>query len=69
MMVLGNSVLGEWCNIGADSNNNSNLKNNTRSEMWSYETEGFAKTGLQFCGLMMEITVSVELIPCSIQEL
>jgi hypothetical protein len=26
-MVLGNSVLGEWCNIGADSNN-SNLKNN-----------------------------------------
>jgi NDP-sugar pyrophosphorylase family protein len=21
MMVLGNSVLGEWCNIGADSNN------------------------------------------------
>jgi NDP-sugar pyrophosphorylase family protein len=26
MMVLGNSVLGEWCNIGAD--NNSNLKNN-----------------------------------------
>jgi hypothetical protein len=37
--------------------------------MWSYETEGFAKTGLQFCGLMMEITVSVELIPCSIQEL
>jgi hypothetical protein len=26
MMVLGNSVLGEWCNIGADSNNNSNQK-------------------------------------------
>jgi hypothetical protein len=68
MMVLGNSVLGEWCNI-ADSNN-SNLKNNYEEvKLWSYETEGFAKTGLQFCGLMMEITVSVELIPCSIQEL
>ena len=50
---LGNSVLGEWCNIGADSNN-SNLKNNYEEvKLWSYETEGFVKTGLQFCGLMM----------------
>lgn len=50
---LGNSVLGEWCNMGADSNN-SNLKNNyDEVKLWSYETEGFAKTGLQFCGLMM----------------
>ena len=50
---LGNSVLGEWCNIGADSNN-SNLKNNYEEvRLWSYETEGFAKTGLQFCGLIM----------------
>ena len=50
---LGNSVLGEWCNIGADSNN-SNLKNNyAQVRLWSYETENFAKTGLQFCGLMM----------------
>ena len=50
---LGNAVLGEWCNIGADSNN-SNLKNNyDEVRLWSYETEGFAKTGLQFCGLMM----------------
>lgn len=50
---LGNSVLGEWCNIGADSNN-SNLKNNYEEvKLWSYETEGFARTGLQFCGLMM----------------
>ena len=50
---LGNSVLGEWCNIGADSNN-SNLKNNYEEvRLWSYETEGFAHTGLQFCGLMM----------------
>ncbi|MDX1828430.1 MAG: GlmU family protein [Lutibacter sp.] len=50
---LGNSVLGEWCNIGADSNN-SNLKNNyAQVRLWSYETENFAKTGLQFCGLIM----------------
>ena len=50
---LGNSVIGEWCNIGADSNN-SNLKNNyAEVRLWNYETENFAKTGLQFCGLMM----------------
>lgn len=50
---LGNSVIGEWCNLGADTNN-SNLKNNyDEVRLWSYETEGFAKTGLRFCGLMM----------------
>jgi UDP-N-acetylglucosamine diphosphorylase/glucosamine-1-phosphate N-acetyltransferase len=50
---LGNSVLGEWCNIGADSNN-SNLKNNyAEVRVWSYETDRFAKTELQFCGLIM----------------
>ncbi len=50
---LGNSVLGEWCNLGADTNT-SNLKNNYAPvRLWDYKTEGFAKTGLQFCGLMM----------------
>ncbi len=50
---LGNSVLGEWCNLGADTNN-SNLKNNyAEVRLWDYQTGGFAKTGLQFCGLMM----------------
>ncbi|MBY8961144.1 GlmU family protein [Flavobacterium sp. D11R37] len=50
---LGNSVLGEWCNLGADTNN-SNLKNNYEEvKLWSYEKGIFAKTGLQFCGLMM----------------
>ncbi|RYE35105.1 MAG: glucose-1-phosphate thymidylyltransferase [Sphingobacteriaceae bacterium] len=50
---LGNSVLGEWCNIGADSNN-SNLKN-TYSEvkLWDYSTRKLRNTGLQFCGLIM----------------
>ncbi len=50
---LGNSVIGEWCNLGADTNN-SNLKNNyAEVRVWDYKTEGFAKTGLQFCGLIM----------------
>ena len=50
---LGNSVLGEWCNMGADTNT-SNLKNNyAEVRVWDYQSEGFARTGLQFCGLMM----------------
>jgi UDP-N-acetylglucosamine diphosphorylase/glucosamine-1-phosphate N-acetyltransferase len=50
---LGNSVLGEWCNIGADSNN-SNLKNNyAEVKLWDYASGHFRKTGLQFCGLIM----------------
>lgn len=50
---LGNSVLGEWCNLGADTNN-SNLKNNyAEVRLWDYTTGGFSKTGMQFCGLMM----------------
>jgi len=50
---LGNAVLGEWCNIGASSNN-SNLKNNyAKVRLWNYATESFEQTGLQFCGLMM----------------
>ena len=50
---LGNSVIGEWCNIGAGTST-SNLKNNyAEVKLWEYETGRFAKTGLQFCGLMM----------------
>ncbi len=50
---LGNSVLGEWCNIGADTNN-SNLKNNYADvKLWNYKKQGFLNTGLQFCGLIM----------------
>ncbi|MDA0315888.1 MAG: GlmU family protein [Bacteroidetes bacterium] len=50
---LGNSVIGEWCNLGADTNT-SNLKNNyAEVRLWNYESENFAKTGLQFCGLLM----------------
>lgn len=50
---LGNAVLGEWCNLGADTNN-SNLKNNyAEVKMWNYRKENFLNTGLQFCGLIM----------------
>lgn len=50
---LGNAVLGEWCNLGADTNN-SNLKNNyAEVKMWNYPQERFIKSGLQFCGLVM----------------
>src|SRR5690606_21896101 len=50
---LGNSVLGEWCNLGADTNN-SNLKNNySEIKVWDYNAKDYIDTGLQFCGLMM----------------
>jgi len=50
---LGNSVIGQWCNLGAGTNN-SNLKNNYQKiKLWSYSTKKFEKTELQFCGLMM----------------
>ena len=50
---LGNSVIGEWCNLGADTNN-SNLKNNyINVKLWNYQSEKFRDTNLQFCGLIM----------------
>ncbi|MCU0359174.1 MAG: GlmU family protein [Bacteroidia bacterium] len=50
---LGNSVVGEWCNLGADTNN-SNLKNNYANvNLYSYSLNKLENTGLQFCGLMM----------------
>jgi len=50
---IGNSVVGEWCNLGADTNT-SNLKNNYANiKLWDYAKGGFKDTGLQFCGLMM----------------
>ena len=50
---LGNSVVGEWCNIGAGTNS-SNLKNTyDEIKLWSYTWETFERTGQQFCGLFM----------------
>ena len=50
---VGNAVVGEWCNLGADSNA-SNLKNNyDEVSVWSEAEGALVKTGLQFCGLLM----------------
>ncbi len=50
---LGDAVIGEWCNIGADTNN-SNLKNNySEVKVWDYAEGRFVKTGAQLCGLFM----------------
>jgi UDP-N-acetylglucosamine diphosphorylase/glucosamine-1-phosphate N-acetyltransferase len=50
---LGNSVIGELCNLGADTNN-SNLKNNYgQVQIYNYAQKAYVNTGLQFCGLMM----------------
>lgn len=50
---LGNSVIGEWCNLGADTNN-SNLKNNYGEvKLFNYAENRQINTGLQFCGLIM----------------
>lgn len=50
---LGNAVIGEWCNLGADTNC-SNLKNNYADvKIWNYLQKRFIETGRQFCGLIM----------------
>ena len=50
---LGNSVIGEWCNLGADTNT-SNLKNNYAPvKVWSHAAYRFVDTGQTFCGLLM----------------
>lgn len=47
---LGHSVMGEWCNLGADTNT-SNLKNTyDEVRLWSVPVRKFVPTGLQFCG-------------------
>ena len=50
---LGNSVLGQWCNLGADTNV-SNLKNTYNTiQLWDYQKSGYTSSGLQFCGVLM----------------
>ncbi|RLD44316.1 MAG: glucose-1-phosphate thymidylyltransferase [Bacteroidetes bacterium] len=50
---MGNSIIGEWCNLGAGTNT-SNLKNTYDNvRIWNYAQETFVDTGLQFCGLIM----------------
>jgi UDP-N-acetylglucosamine diphosphorylase/glucosamine-1-phosphate N-acetyltransferase len=49
---LGDSVIGEWCNLGAGTSN-SNLKN-TASEVnvWHYPSREYMRAGIK-CGLLM----------------
>ncbi len=50
---IGNTVIGEWCNLGADTNT-SNLKNNySEVKLWDYSSKSYQGTGQTFCGLMM----------------
>lgn len=50
---LGNSLIGEWCNLGADTNS-SNLKNNYGYvSTYDYETKNEEGTNVQFMGLSM----------------
>lgn len=50
---LGNAVIGEWCNLGADTNC-SNLKNNyDKIKVWDEHNFKSIQTGLTFCGLLM----------------
>lgn len=56
---LGNSVIGEWCNIGADTNT-SNLKNTYEEvRIWNYPSGQFLPAGIQFCGVIMADHVKV----------
>jgi UDP-N-acetylglucosamine diphosphorylase/glucosamine-1-phosphate N-acetyltransferase len=50
---LGNSIIGEWCNLGAGTTV-SNLKNNYSTvRMWDYSTRSMRDSGLQFLGMVM----------------
>jgi len=50
---LGDAILGEWCNLGADTNN-SNMKNNYGFvRMFDYPSHEFRTTSLQFLGVIM----------------
>lgn len=50
---LGNAVMGEWCNLGADTNS-SNMKNNYGTvKLFDYQTQKMRSTGLQFCGCII----------------
>lgn len=50
---LGNSYIGEWCNLGANTNN-SNLKNDYKSvKIYNYDIKDLYDTKEIFCGTFM----------------
>jgi len=49
---LGDSIIGEWCNLGAGTSN-SNVKNNAGEvKLWNYYTNAYEPAG-QKCGVIM----------------
>jgi hypothetical protein len=49
---LGDSMIGEWCNLGAGTNN-SNIKNNAGAvTLWNQASQRFEDAGMK-CGVMM----------------
>ncbi|MEX0772402.1 MAG: putative sugar nucleotidyl transferase [Balneolales bacterium] len=50
---VGNSLIGEWCNLGAGTNT-SNLKNNYKPNyLINWETGKHYETGVEYCGTIM----------------
>ncbi|MEO8583354.1 MAG: putative sugar nucleotidyl transferase [Flavitalea sp.] len=50
---LGDSVLGEWCNLGAGTSN-SNVKNNAGEvKIWNHKQQQMVLAGVNKCGLIM----------------
>jgi UDP-N-acetylglucosamine diphosphorylase/glucosamine-1-phosphate N-acetyltransferase len=50
---LGNSVIGEWCNFGADSNSSNLMNTYGMLKIHSYETAKAEQTDVMFCGVLM----------------
>lgn len=49
---LGDSVLGEWCNLGAGTSNSNVLNTAAAVKVWHHDTKQFTSVGLK-CGLLM----------------
>ncbi|MBC7921244.1 MAG: GlmU family protein [Ferruginibacter sp.] len=50
---LGNSVIGEWCNLGADTNTSNMKSDYGNAKLWNYAENRYRDTGRLFCGTMM----------------
>lgn len=50
---LGNSVVGEWCNFGADTNSSNLMNTYGKLKIYSYKTEKLEQTDVTFCGVLM----------------
>jgi len=50
---LGNSVVGEWCNFGADTNSSNLMNTYGKLKIYSYAAKKMTQTSITFCGLMM----------------